>query len=392
MKKAFTLVEMLVVVVVLVTLMGIAIRLGAIGTDSSHRNATISRMQRIENALSGYYAAFGSYPPVAVHGSRNIYLPVNGNGIQTEDSPKTDILNWNEIGEKEEVEAWEQVEAACRSQPFAARFPFSDDSEWSPIIEEISNGLVSYVEDHPDSVSEHRKQVLKSGFRNAKDVIGILKNAGGDETDWRLIEVFQYGVMSFLLPRYYFMCRSDIDFYRDFDQWKGVNKCPRNPFKRDENRDWNDIQHDARSEKARDKARILSVPSQAVCARWMPNFEGIVDSNYSELTVFGINIANKDNDSPNALSAENVNIRIYSPGGSKSSGGDQYVLDSLTILDGWGSEFFYYSESPYQSYTLWSSGPNRRTFPPWFPKDSLKSKELECVGKWIEDDIMRLSN
>ena len=57
MKKGFTLIEMLVVVVVLVTLMTMTFRLSSIGSGSSARNATINRMQRLENCLSGYYAA-----------------------------------------------------------------------------------------------------------------------------------------------------------------------------------------------------------------------------------------------------------------------------------------------------------------------------------------------
>ena len=81
MKKAFTLVEMLVVVVVIVTLMTMTFRLSSIGDDSRRRNETLSRMNRIENCLSGYYAAFGGYPPVALHGTRNIYAKVSGHGI-----------------------------------------------------------------------------------------------------------------------------------------------------------------------------------------------------------------------------------------------------------------------------------------------------------------------
>jgi prepilin-type N-terminal cleavage/methylation domain-containing protein len=77
MKKGFSLVEMLIVVTVLVTLMAITFRLRAIGGSSSHRNTTVSRLQRLENCLSGYYAAFGTYPPVKLHGSRNYKLAVS---------------------------------------------------------------------------------------------------------------------------------------------------------------------------------------------------------------------------------------------------------------------------------------------------------------------------
>ena len=59
MKKAFRLVEMLVVVVVLVTLMSIVFKLGNVGDSSEKRTTTISRLQKLENCLSGHYAAAG---------------------------------------------------------------------------------------------------------------------------------------------------------------------------------------------------------------------------------------------------------------------------------------------------------------------------------------------
>ena len=64
MKRGFTLIEMMVVIAVLVTLMAMTFRLANIGSDTEARTMTISRMQRLENALSGFHAAFGCYPPV----------------------------------------------------------------------------------------------------------------------------------------------------------------------------------------------------------------------------------------------------------------------------------------------------------------------------------------
>ena len=58
-------------------------------------------IQKIENCLSGYYAAFGSYPPVTLHGSRNYNLEVNINGIQTDEEVNSGL-------------DWPRVEAACR--------------------------------------------------------------------------------------------------------------------------------------------------------------------------------------------------------------------------------------------------------------------------------------
>ena len=103
---------MLIVVVVLVTLMTMTFRLSSIGSNSTARNNTINRMQRLENCLSGYYAAYGSYPAVKLHGSRNVYLSVNDVGIQDEDGQENkDIFGWYQsdgshgIGTASEVKA-----------------------------------------------------------------------------------------------------------------------------------------------------------------------------------------------------------------------------------------------------------------------------------------------
>ena len=53
MRRAFTLVELLVVVVVIVTLMAVTFRLGSVGSESTYKSRTINRMQRLENCLSG---------------------------------------------------------------------------------------------------------------------------------------------------------------------------------------------------------------------------------------------------------------------------------------------------------------------------------------------------
>ena len=88
-KRGFTLIELLIVTVVIAILMAIVFRLAGTGSDSAARAKTISRLQKISNALSGYYAAFGSYPPVPLQGrSRDIYTRVDnsgsmGHGIQS---------------------------------------------------------------------------------------------------------------------------------------------------------------------------------------------------------------------------------------------------------------------------------------------------------------------
>ena len=82
--RGFTLIELLIVTVIIVTLMAIVFRLAGSGGDSTARAKTLSRLQKLSNALSGYYAAFGSYPPVPLQGrSRDIYTRVDKYGATT---------------------------------------------------------------------------------------------------------------------------------------------------------------------------------------------------------------------------------------------------------------------------------------------------------------------
>ena len=134
---------MLIVVTVLVTLMAITFRLGSIGGPSSHRNATVARLQRLENCLSGYYAAFGTYPPVKLHGSRNYRLSVSAHGIQNVDGEEQD-LNWSwadnsDRNSQEELDDWEKVKAACKAQPVDCRFPYPEG--FSDYVNAISTDL-----------------------------------------------------------------------------------------------------------------------------------------------------------------------------------------------------------------------------------------------------------
>ena len=80
-----------------------------------------------------------------------------------------------------------------------------------------------------------------------------------------------------------------------------------------------------------------------------------------------------------------------SPRGYDNSG-SLYLLNGMTVADGWGNEFYYYSEVPYQSYRLWSAGPNYRTFPPWLDLSKFNQKEQETIANWTKDDISHLAN
>ena len=71
------------------------------------------------------------------------------------------------------------------------------------------------------------------------------------------------------------------------------------------------------------------------------------------------------------------------------------MLKEYSVVDGWDHDLYYYSPPPYQSYTLWSSGPNMRTFPPWITDEEIKKlddEEQKLVQEWISDDIVHMKN
>lgn len=385
---------MLIVVVVLVTLMTITFRLGAINTTSSYRNTTVSRLQRLENCLSGYYAAFGSYPPVAQHGSYNFYLKADDHGIQNlKGEENTNIWGWDPEAFRrgsrpdDEEEAWRQVQAACRAQPVGCAFPFREEysdyvTAWSDQLKEEAAASTS--------LSQEKKAIFAAGFDD-----GVSQNIGRharyrDKIEWREIQLFKFGLMSFLLPRYLIMMASDESLYSDYAQWTGNNSMPSDPLTGQRYRSWRKVWDDANKDRdTTDYARVANIPSQAVCARWMPNLEDIVFTTRSSRTLFGVDIA--DGHSGAGFTLDNT--EVHSPGGyDQSSTAGQYVLDFCTVRDGWWVEFFYYSPPPYQTYVLWSSGPNKRTFPPWVSRETLDSKANRCVSAWIEDDIVNMSH
>ena len=392
MKRAFTLIELMIVIAVMVVLMGFVFRLMGTGSDSHKRTLTVMRMQKLENCLSGYNAAFGSYPPVKLHGSRDIYSAVDSHGIQKSESNKG-LWEWNKIGQAAEERAWDQVRAACKSQPIDCRFPYP--SKFTKLVQSVSEEMARRAESGEEFFerywrNENTKQRLTARFDD-----GVTQNIGRhsrhkNEVDWRNVQLFKFGLMSFLLPRYLVMMNGDSQFFTDYAQWKDNNDEPCDPFDGTQYT-WLKLKQKVddytKSNSRSDLARVANIPSQAVCARWMPNLAGICKANHS-YSLFGINI--RDSEDEGDLHVENVNIEVFSPSGEDSNA-NQYILDGVTIRDGWGSDLYYYSPSPYQRYTLWSAGPNGRTFPPWVSREGLSGNANVCIGKWTHDDIISLS-
>lgn len=386
--SGFTLVELLIVVVVIAILASIAFKIGGVGEDSSRRNITMERLQRLENALSGYYAAFGSYPPVQLEGrSRNFYFEVSGYGIQQVSRNPSSSINLSS------PEGWKQVEAACRAQPVAMEFPYSDS------LEGFVNAVSMALKDRHNSGHAGYKDnaALGYGFDSLSnpDMLSSKKNKGA----WSDTQIFKFGLMSYLMPRFLVMMgHRSTTLYDQFAQWCDNNEVPARfedgvPYE-----SWNHLNDDLRHDDRKWKVAVL--PSQAVTARWLVNFQNSLACN-TDLTLYGVDVrSHRTEDRTGGLSVDNPHPKIYSAAdsqsGSGTSGSQQYVLNQITMNDGWGQELYYYSLPPYQKYRVWSAGPNGKTFPPWVSPEELRTGSLssyqKLVNEWTGDDIVQMSN
>ena len=367
MKKAFTLVELMVVVVVIAILASIVFRLSGIGADSDARNKTIATMQKLENCISGYYAAFGSYPPVPLQGrSRNIYYKVGdpekgeNPGIQkTDEEPDTSAV------------VWEQVQAACKAQPVAARWPWPREELPYPVQVAQQSGMAFDGLENPEQLGGRKK-----------------------DPNWTKIQLFQFGLLSYLLPRYLLMMgyggsggsSTYGGIYDEFSQWGDNNSMPCRFENGVQYETWADLNNDLCDDG--EKWKIAALPSQAVCARWIANLKHLFAVFYwGNTTFYGVNVFDQQSYLSPAPPPGEMDIF------SQDGGSQQYILDKVSCTDGWSEEFYYYSPPPYQGYRLWSAGPNKKTFPPWIPDEEIeKLKEKDTIRNWLSDDIMHLRN
>ena len=382
MKKGFTLVELLVVVVVLVTLMSITFRIGSVGSETGARSTTVNRLQRLENCLSGYYAAYGSYPPVRLHGSRDYTLAVNAQGIQQVDSDdRSDTLEWD------------RVKAACRSQPVGMSFPYKDQS-MRTYVAKISNLLQQRASSSRKADAAFAKYgPSKYAFEALTDASIVSGKSG--ESDWSHVQVYKFGLLSFLLPRYLVMMGGDNsssrDSFYDFSVWTQNNQMPCDFESGVPYSSWAAVNSDAEQ----NPWKIAVLSSQAVCARWLVNLEGTLACNTAQ-SYYGIDLRDTKT-SASTLSYDNPNPEVWSAADSQSGSGSnysqQYVLDCITIKDGWNNDFYYYSPAPHQTYTLWSAGANGKTFPPWVPEEEIRNiNGNSTIREWVADDIVQMSN
>ena len=403
-KKGFTLVELLVAIVVIAILMSITFRIMGVSEEQTPRQWTVMRLHGLENAIGGYYAVFGSYPPVRLHGSRNIFCRLNRQGIQ--------ILNEVEEG----VLVWDRVRAACLSQPVAMSYPASEFNV--PMVEAFSKEMLQLAEEDPEFGSGSSARVAFDGIPTTGRFSGK-----EDEAEWTSLNLFKFGLMSFLLPRYIYMMQgADPTLYDKFDQWGDNNNVPCRfedgiPYDT-----WQELAQDSRPvyDKANpDLWKVALLPSQIVTARWLPYLAGICFFNYGVnscyTTLWGVDLFCSQ---PMAAWLCEPAFRtqtgkpwrrppVYSAGElqrTDNSFTQAFMPDGVSVMDGWGEEFYYYSPPPYQGYRLWSGGndPTARsdqqtaTFPPWISETEidkiLSPADAKLVRRWKADDIVHMSN
>lgn len=374
----FTLIELMVVIAIIAMLMGIVFRLGGVGGESRARAITIKRLQMLENAVSGYYATFGCYPPVPLQGvSRDVYTRVDSStGIQ-------------EYGERASSFSESTVKAALKAQPVEIRFPYPGEEGMIKYVDYVSEAMKDL---HNRGVKRYARAELGIGFVNPSKIPeGIFgthvdtpkspykDTIKRDSPHWTDVQVFRFGLLSFLLPRFQIMMSGDQAFYTSgndaFAQWNQYNTLPCKVRDGTRYAGWEAVHNRINDPDSADRYEVCNLPSERACARWMANMEGIVRGGG---TYFGVDT---NAGTTEEVCIENPGVRLY------RSNGIYYVLNSMTVEDGWGNEFLYYSDTPFQSHKLWSAGPDGKSFPPWIPISSLKESQRKEVSGWVLDDI-----
>lgn len=297
-RAAFTLIELMVVVVVIGILIASVFRLARLAGESAKRAVTVARIERLQNALAGYYAEYGVYPPVK---------PV-----------------WKEIDVKGKGK--EEV----MYQP--VRFAFPNDNH--PSVNRFINDLCERYWPKMKPIPLNANDAFHGQSPPLSDVE---KNGDG--------RVFDFGLLSFLLPRIEVAGNAASDFYVEGKQWAEQNKA--DPDDGDRKRECN------------------------ACRRWLPHLEGCL---CGAPTILG----------DKKLNAPKSGGYHLSGPWTRRGSGEKYVLLMITVKDGWGHELRYHSAPPHQSYRIWSAGPDGRTW-----ENPFTPSRLDTEKKWTADDVTR---
>lgn len=341
-RRAFTMIELMVVVSIIAILIGGVFKIFRTVQDMNAKATTIARMQCIQNAISAFYAEYGYYPPVPRYSSPDPWkIHEDDYGVSIDTSSEEGFAN--------------ACSKAASSQSVTFEFPPKQSED--PYINQSFRDF---------------------GIQSANSVLGGTADTITQES-WPEVKMFKFGLLSYLLPRLETVGFSgntnpdtesepDLRFYES-RQWKKNNP----------------VSGVSNIRKALEAQKITE---NRAAARWLPNLEGIVDCGK---IILGVDTADKKYNS-GVYYTISTSASGEPQGYTHGDGGGEYLLKRVNLNDGWRRGFYYFSSPPYQSYQLWSAGDNGRTFPPWIPLNGLTDKERAWVADWIKDDIVRFDH
>jgi len=338
-RQAFTLVEMMIVVAIIAILVGGVFRLLSVAGEKNKEAVTITHLERLQNALSGYYAKYGSYPPV-----QQYEYPDPEKRRNADDRSSIDDVTFSDAS----------ANRAAHSQSIAYEFP-----------------PIKNMDDYIDLINQNK-------VRSAGIALG---GSRVTESSWYNQPLFKFGLLSYLLPRAHIAWGNETD--------ERYEKLFASPQWSQEN--FSSSSGQSVEERVRKMFEGQKVIEERTVAQWLPNFEKCI---LHGTTVMGINLAGpwdalgESKETQAAIDEENER-RNWFPH-YKDVNGTPFAVERMTMVDGWNRELYYYSAPPYQSYRVWSAGRDGRTFPPWIPLDA--KNDYKKAAEWIEDDIVRFDH
>ena len=257
-RSAFTLIEMLIVVVVIAILSGLVFQMVGAGGTSSDKVKARRQVEALANAVEEYHAEYGRYPPVARN--RNGEQPLR----YEYPGPRNRWTGGGEGGAKDLANYFKDIPRNKLSK--------KEDPPVEPNV--FIFGLMSYLAPRVEGRAENAHQIL---FQKAT-------NISKDQSHWQ--------------------CENSLRLAGSKDDL---------PDDRKKDYDWNHVLDNARDVRAAKKIE--------------PFIKDIVRTEEQE--------------------------RKYE--------GNVYTNRKFTVWDPWGNELHYNSDPPYDSYRIWSCGPDGKS-------------------------------
>ncbi len=230
---AFTLIELMVVVALVGVLMAGVFKLMGAAAESSKRSQTIARLQRLENAIAGFHAEYGTYPPVPLH-----------------ESPDP-LLEWSDSSKSYSAGSFSGANCnrAAASQPVSFEFPCKRVQD---------PNLHAY---------------FAAAGMNVISANEVINSFDQNRTEWQNVKLFKFGLLSFLLPRL-----STIGQFDNRGNLQGRYAPDEAAFDKQQWKIYNSARRGSYAEQL-DRESIA-------CARWLPNLQGLI---HGGPNVLGVN-------------------------------------------------------------------------------------------------------